>query len=371
MKYEPVFKMSRSNVIVTDVYTRSYMKYGSIVTIKNGKWETFLSEESLKKCSEEGYLFALDKNKYKEFENKYPFFKEKFRKLKEINIEQLNKEEFLEFLEEVEKLFVYFYDTYRETEFFYFTKLEKELKSYIQKENKFSLQELLSNKVDLALLPEKMRKLADYIINMQHLKFEYRKILNEVALGENVFLWKLLRQLVTRTNREDAVSMTLKEFKNVLNGEKMKDVSERHVYSFITWDKEKKELNILSGSEAYKKIRELDKDLPKNEVIGECACSGIARGRVRIVANLRHLLKFKKGEILVAGTTGPEKVVAIEKAAAIVTEEGGMMSHAAIISREFDIPCVVGTKYATKVFKDGDFIEVNANNGVVRKIDDL
>lgn len=58
----------------------------------------------------------------------------------------------------------------------------------------------------------------------------------------------------------------------------------------------------------------------------------------------------------------------LAEAIAIVTDGGGMMSHAAVISREFNIPCVVGTKYATEVFKDGDLIEVNANNSVVRKI---
>lgn len=63
-------------------------------------------------------------------------------------------------------------------------------------------------------------------------------------------------------------------------------------------------------------------------------------------------------------------VVIMEKAAAIVTDEGGLMSHAAIVSREFGIPCVVGTKYATEVFKDGDLIEVNANNGIVRKVEE-
>lgn len=77
---------------------------------------------------------------------------------------------------------------------------------------------------------------------------------------------------------------------------------------------------------------------------------------------------MEKGDILVSDTTGPEMMIAIQKASAIVTDEGGMMSHAAVVAREFKIPCVVGTTYATEVFKDGDFIEVNANSGVVRKI---
>ena len=66
--------------------------------------------------------------------------------------------------------------------------------------------------------------------------------------------------------------------------------------------------------------------------------------------------------------TRPEMVVAMKKAGAIVTDEGGITSHAAVVSREFGIPCIIGTKKATKVFKDGDLVEVDANRGVVRRV---
>lgn len=371
MKYEPVFKIAYANIFITDLFMRSYADSDPIVTIKNRKWEFFLPQDILKKYAEQGFEFALDENKYKEFENKYSFFKEKFRKLKKTEIEKLGKGKFLKFLDEFKELLVDFRNTYRETEFFYFTKIEKELNEYIK--NKCSFQDLLSNKIEVASWPETMRKLADYIINIQHLKFEYRKIFNEIILGKDVICSKLLQQLVIRTKREDATSMTFEEIKKVLNGEKIKDVSERSIYSYVTWDKEKQRLNIISGGDAYRKIRELDKDIPKNEVIGTPACKGIVKGKAKVITHLstkqmKSLLEMKKRYILIADTTMPEIVPAIGKVAAIVTDEGGMMSHAAIISREFNIPCVVGTKYATEVFREGDEIEVNANNGVVRKI---
>ena len=59
-------------------------------------------------------------------------------------------------------------------------------------------------------------------------------------------------------------------------------------------------------------------------------------------------------------------IIAIKKAKAIVTDEGGVTSHAAVVSRELGIPCVIGTKLATKVFKDGDFVEVDAEKGIVK-----
>lgn len=66
--------------------------------------------------------------------------------------------------------------------------------------------------------------------------------------------------------------------------------------------------------------------------------------------------------------TSPDFVPLMKKAKAIVTDEGGLSCHAAIVSREMGLPCVIGTKNATKVFKDGDMIEVDANKGFVRKI---
>jgi pyruvate,water dikinase len=75
---------------------------------------------------------------------------------------------------------------------------------------------------------------------------------------------------------------------------------------------------------------------------------------------------MEQGDVLVSDTTGPEMMIAIKKAAAIITDEGGLMSHAAIVAREFKIPCIVGTKYGTSILKDGDLVEVDANKGVVR-----
>lgn len=66
--------------------------------------------------------------------------------------------------------------------------------------------------------------------------------------------------------------------------------------------------------------------------------------------------------------TTPDCIIAIHKASAIVTDEGDVLSHASIVSREFGIPCVIGTKIATKVLKDGDIVKVDAKNGIVKII---
>ncbi|OGI35302.1 MAG: hypothetical protein A2407_02495 [Candidatus Moranbacteria bacterium RIFOXYC1_FULL_44_8] len=75
---------------------------------------------------------------------------------------------------------------------------------------------------------------------------------------------------------------------------------------------------------------------------------------------------MKKGDILVTTMTTPDYIVALRKASAVVTDEGGMTCHAAIVSRELKIPGIVATKIATKVLHDGDLVEVRANHGVVK-----
>lgn len=106
----------------------------------------------------------------------------------------------------------------------------------------------------------------------------------------------------------------------------------------------------------------------KNEVQGKAAFAGFARGKVRIVKLVEDAAKFEAGEILVASMTDPRYLPIMKKAAAIVTDEGGVTCHAAIVSRELSIPCVIGTKVATQVFKDGDMVEVDAEKGIVRRI---
>lgn len=103
-----------------------------------------------------------------------------------------------------------------------------------------------------------------------------------------------------------------------------------------------------------------------SEIAGTAAFPGNVTGTVRIVLNMKSLGKVSEGDILVSHMTLPAFLPALEKAAAIVTDEGGMLSHAAIVSRELRKPCIIGTKMATKVLKDGDRVEVDANHGMVR-----
>ncbi len=102
---------------------------------------------------------------------------------------------------------------------------------------------------------------------------------------------------------------------------------------------------------------------------GQVGSPGRVQGIVKVVANIStESHKFNDGDILVTGMTRPEFVPLMKKAMAVITDEGGITCHAAIIARELKIPCVIGTKIATQVLKDGDMVEVDAEKGVVKII---
>jgi pyruvate,water dikinase len=98
---------------------------------------------------------------------------------------------------------------------------------------------------------------------------------------------------------------------------------------------------------------------------GDTASAGVYSGPVKVVNAISELNKVLKGDILVTVMTTPDMVPAMERAGAIVTNEGGLTCHAAIVAREMGTPCIVGTEHATQVLKDGQIITVHASKGIV------
>jgi phosphohistidine swiveling domain-containing protein len=104
-------------------------------------------------------------------------------------------------------------------------------------------------------------------------------------------------------------------------------------------------------------------------ITGQTAYEGKVKGEVKVVSSTDEFDKFTEGDILVTSMTRPEFVPIMKKAAAVVTDEGGITCHAAIVSRELEIPCIIGTETATQKLEDGDEVEVDADKGVVTLID--
>ena len=117
-------------------------------------------------------------------------------------------------------------------------------------------------------------------------------------------------------------------------------------------------------------IQAANREQEGTDLKGTIASKGIARGPVRVLLDFNdsRASDFKQGDILVTSMTRPEFLPLMKLSGAIVTDEGGITSHAAIVSRELKKPCVIGTKSASQLFKDGDMVEVDANAGIVRKL---
>ena len=124
------------------------------------------------------------------------------------------------------------------------------------------------------------------------------------------------------------------------------------------------DLKIYSGKELAKIKKKYQflqiKPEEVKEIKGDAASRGKAKGAAKVVLEVKELNKIKEGDVLVTNMTTPEYVVAMGKASAIVTDRGGLLCHAAIVSRELGIPCIIGTNNATKLLHDGDLVEADA-----------
>jgi phosphohistidine swiveling domain-containing protein len=156
------------------------------------------------------------------------------------------------------------------------------------------------------------------------------------------------------------------EFRRALAGdldEKMLDARRVECVCIHTKDG----FEVVSGAPARDALDFFQQKLSATkEIRGMVASGGTARGRVKKILKIHDMANMEKGDILVSSMTRPEMAPVMKLAAAIVTDEGGVTSHAAIVSREMGIPCIIGTKIATRILKDGDLVEVDADKGVVR-----
>jgi len=109
-------------------------------------------------------------------------------------------------------------------------------------------------------------------------------------------------------------------------------------------------------------------DDPSRALRGAPASAGVARGPARLVRNLEEFAKFKRGDVLVCQSSNVSWIPLFTSAAAVVTEVGGALSHAAVVAREFGIPAVVGTSVALSTLVDGEPLEVDGSAGVVRRL---
>ncbi|MBW2996380.1 phosphoenolpyruvate synthase [Candidatus Woesearchaeota archaeon] len=217
-----------------------------------------------------------------------------------------------------------------------------------------------------------------YIVNKEDLKIKYievkeqkikivrdeetgetgEKELSEEEEKQQVCNNKEIRELARLGKKIEKYYKKPQDMEWAIEGENFYIVQSRAVTTF-----KKKEAK-KDIPEDVKQLKEVEADVL---VKGETASPGVASGPVKIIGDASELDKIQKGDIMVTRMTTPDMVPAMIKSAAIVTNEGGLTCHAAIVSREMGTPCIVGTRNATEVLKEGDIVTVHATHGVVYK----
>ena len=218
-------------------------------------------------------------------------------------------------------------------------------------------------------------KIASYLFSgLGHIRDRNKAVLGEMLYSFNLILREISRRYHLRDD-EFAYYFLEELFELISTGSRLTkgEISKRKQSLVIVYQHgPKKKLasrrKVYSGAEAESFIQKtIQQQISFKGVLkGVIASLGKAKGRVRIVLGGHDVPKVQEGDIMIAPGTDYEMVPAMKKARAIVTDEGGLLSHAAIVSREFKKPCVIATKIATKVLKDGDLVEVDANKGIVR-----
>lgn len=222
--------------------------------------------------------------------------------------------------------------------------------------------------------------LAHNLARVQKQKEKYRQSISKMFLDYDSDLSLLLRSIaeLSALETDDLWWYTIAELAMAGQGHRVDSLLiEQRRKSFLQIG-DAVSITSYFGEDARSRIGAFDMTTPtESTVSGMVASRGQAArtiGQVKVI-NLNYsnarlvsqkMEKMQKGEILVSQTTSPELMQACRKAGAIVTDAGGLLSHAAIVSREFGIPCIVGTGNASKRFKDGDMVEVDTDTGIVR-----
>lgn len=280
-----------------------------------------------------------------------------------------------------------FFNTYEEKQIFSFlkNKWQEEKKTNVAAELRLMRQTLNTNQarhnaVYSAIKSPRLTRLAGTL--QQTALDRYR--LKHIWSGAELLCLNLIQELQKRgrTNFSDFIktySFT-DIYKLLQSGIRLSGSEVANRKKLLLYHYKHGELTFLTGHQAIKLSRlllgrRMSKDRRgSNEITGTIANHGRVTARIRVVAvkdlaTFSHDSRvFQKGEILVTTMTSPLMVSIVKKASGIITDEGGITSHAAVVAREFNIPCIVGTHGASSLLKTGDVVEPDGNKGKIRKI---
>jgi len=348
-KYRRLFNVQGLRFLIDDIWMGYYKELSALTVYIDGFYTSYLPEDVVEECLTKGVELYSNKGKFEDYRNNFLEFKKRVLELCEKIAREgdISKEELAKSFQLFSELFEY----YSKTEFFY------------------------TDKVFL-----KLRENSSLHKEIGELKYSGRELLNKIFFGKGGYLNIFLKMLSDKFNItvEELCQYGVQEILELYDGKKVspKVITERNIAFIIVGDDDLG-VNVVYGEEAKELIVAFQEGGLLQELKGTIANAGKVRGEVKLIVSgydnfddlQGQIDEMHHGAILVSETTSPELTLACHKAAAIVTNQGGMLSHAAVISRELGIPCIVGTGNATEVLKDGDVVEVDAELGVVRKIE--
>lgn len=221
--------------------------------------------------------------------------------------------------------------------------------------------------IDKLNLPRGLVNLIDTLADFTFYKDFIRMNYNRLHYSTQPLFQEIANRL--NVSREDLRYLTALEIKDALERDKLNRADIKARKKFYVCVTDGKTIHIKVGRDAKILFRQTENRVSQDlEIKGVGASLGKVQGVVRVVRSGKDLKNWPSKAVMVTPMTTPELVALAKKSIAVVTDEGGITCHAAIVSRELKIPCVIGTKTATKILKDGDLVEVDANNGIIRRL---
>jgi len=221
-------------------------------------------------------------------------------------------------------------------------------------------------KTDVKLNKKELKKFSSFHNYRKILLINYFKLLNKICS-------KIAKKEKLKSNNLNF--LTFNEIIDFLKGKikksKVNKLQQERKNNFILIYKSRSKEKVISKNfnKEFKKIKKnIIKEGKISELKGIAINKGAIRGKVLHIKTRGDFSKIPKDKILVTHMTNPDMTPYLKRALAIVTDDGGILCHAASVAREFGVVAIIGTKIATKVLKDGQLVEVDANKGIVKII---
>jgi len=236
---------------------------------------------------------------------------------------------------------------------------EKDILEQIKKTEKKQISHKKHNFKD-----QKLKKLIELMNRFSIVRFLNNEITNKAVFQLKESILEIAKK--NSLSYKEVLTLPLEEFYNLLNQKKVILDKKMWGTEVIVISTNKNYILSPKYFSRFKKEYVNIKHSNVKEISGTPTFEGFVRGKAKIVLGSEDFHKFKDGDILVCSMTDPNYVPLMKKASAFITDIGGILCHAAIISRELRKPCIIGTKIATKVISDNDLIEVNSTTGKIR-----